>query len=86
MIIHPAQFIPHCEEEGCTLGTLEFDCPYCSKSNVNYDNYYDDDKVFRGEKVAIECHHCTNTVVLECDNILGVHVHQNHGEFPETKK
>lgn len=60
-----AYFIQHCDDENCSLGTLEFDCPICSKHNVNYDNFYDDDKLYRGDKVELICEHCKKELIIE---------------------
>jgi Zn finger protein HypA/HybF involved in hydrogenase expression len=68
-----AYFIPHCDDEFCTLGTLEFGCPSCGKHNVNYDNYYDDELLYKGEKIHLECEHCNEPLSIELidyDNIV----------------
>ena len=63
-----AYFIQHCDDPDCTLGTLEFDCPKCNKHNVNYDNYYDDDKLYKGEIVELNCEHCDSELYIELIN------------------
>ena len=58
-------FVQHCDDENCTLGTLEFGCPICNKNNVNYDNFYDDDKLYRGEIIELRCEHCKENLIIE---------------------
>lgn len=29
--------VPHCDEPGCDLGTVQYQCPFCNKHNTNYD-------------------------------------------------
>lgn len=31
--------ISHCDHESCEYGRLEYECPYCNKINIDYDNW-----------------------------------------------
>ncbi len=34
------QYINHCDDCNCDLGSAEFNCPSCEKLNINYDELW----------------------------------------------
>lgn len=74
-MINKAYFIQHCDDPDCSLGTLEFDCPNCNEHNVNYENFYDDDKLYRNELIDLNCEHCDSRLtirMIDYENIVEV--------------
>lgn len=33
--------VPHCDEPGCDLGTLQYTCPDCGQHVTDYDSWHD---------------------------------------------
>jgi len=32
--------IQHCDDPGCDLGSAEYDCPFCSKRNIDFGDLF----------------------------------------------
>ena len=60
-----AYFIEHCDDENCSLGTFEYDCPLCNKHGVDYEVFYEDMEIYRGNVVDFDCEHCKNKLAVE---------------------
>lgn len=49
-------YIPHCDNEHCSLGTAEWDCPKCDGHNVEYgDFFYEEFDEHKGELCCDKC-------------------------------
>lgn len=46
--------VPHCEDEGCSLGTLTYECPVCSRLTTDYDNWWRQDD----SHILATCEYC----------------------------
>jgi len=56
-----AYFIDHCEDENgtpCGLGRFNYECPECGKWGDDYDVWYKDMELYKGEKVGFKCENC----------------------------
>ena len=54
-------FINHCEDENgapCGLGSFNYECPECGKWSDDYDIWYKDDDLYKGEKIEFKCEKC----------------------------
>lgn len=62
-----AHFIEHCDEPGCDLGTFEYICPVCGKYNVDYEIWWEEDNIWRGNKFSFKCPVCEKDLTVEWD-------------------
>lgn len=50
-------YIQHCDDENCSMGTAEWTCPACDKHNIDYgDLFYDEHE--KNSNLVLECEHC----------------------------
>ena len=49
---------PHCEDYSCDLGSVDFDCPVCSKTVTDYDCYMYMFELHTGGIYELKCPHC----------------------------
>lgn len=64
-------FIQHCDDENCSLGTVEYECPQCNKLNVEYDNFYEEYNIGNHNPtytVKTSCEHCHIELIMYNDN------------------
>lgn len=57
-----AYFYDHCDEPGCTMGSLEYDCPCCGHSIIDYGGHYLEQYDFDWRD--INCNICNNKLIL----------------------
>lgn len=71
-------YIPHCDEPGCDLGTLEYTCPDCRTLVTDYDSWFKAWAAYMNdEPVLIKCAEC------KAQLYIGV---PTHGQYtPEPK-
>jgi len=69
-------FIPHCDFDGCDLGTFTYTCPKCGKIIDDYEIWWKDDEIYRGQPCVFECEHCKASLMVSYD-------FENFGYFVE---
>lgn len=60
-----AYFIGHCDD--CDLGTFEYTCPCCGNYNVDYEVWWEDDKIYGGTPHKFKCGDCNENLVVAWD-------------------
>jgi predicted RNA-binding Zn-ribbon protein involved in translation (DUF1610 family) len=60
-----AYFIGHCDLPDCDLGTFEYVCPECGKYVIDYENWWEEDKIYRGITVSFKCPECGEELIVE---------------------
>lgn len=64
-----ANFIPHCDDDHCNLGSFQYICPACKKKNIDYDIWFKIDDIHHGLILDILCEHCFDKLSVYYDDI-----------------
>lgn len=64
--------IPHCDDGSCDLGSLEYHCPSCNQLQINYDDWFEVDNLYKDIPIHTECDKCNSKLLLKLskDTIL----------------
>lgn len=62
-----AYFFEHCDEPGCDLGTFEYVCPECKGFTIDYEVWWKEDDIWKGEVVKFKCEKCGAELTVEWD-------------------
>ena len=62
-----AYFIEHCDLPNCDLGTFEYVCPECGRHVVDYEVWWKEDDIWKGEIVPFKCLMCGKELFVEWD-------------------
>jgi predicted RNA-binding Zn-ribbon protein involved in translation (DUF1610 family) len=62
-----AHFFEHCDLPGCDLGTFEYVCPVCGKHIIDYEIWWKEDDIWKGNKFSFKCPDCDNDLIVEVD-------------------
>ena len=54
--------IQHCDEPDCDLGQIQFDCPFCNKTNITCDGWYESEEY---RTVKLKCEYCKDEFTVE---------------------
>ena len=60
-----AYFIQHCDLPECDLGTFEYVCPKCEKYIIDYEIWWKEDNIWKGEEVNFQCPECGELLTVE---------------------
>jgi len=60
-----AYFIEHCDLDCCDLGTFQYICPECGRCVVDYEIWWEEDRIWKGKKVKFKCLLCGEKLVVE---------------------
>ncbi len=67
-------YISHCDEEYCSMGSAEFNCPSCTEYNVNYGNLWHEAYM---DGVIDTCNHCKVELITEIiKNVMYIRVNE----------
>jgi transcription elongation factor Elf1 len=54
--------IQHCDDPNCDLGQIQFDCPFCNKTNITCDGWYETED-FKDAK--LKCKKCNHEFIVD---------------------
>jgi hypothetical protein len=52
-----AYFINHCEPP-CGLGEFQYECPVCKEVGIDYEVWFEEDKIYDGKICEFTCEFC----------------------------
>ena len=58
-------FIPHCDNEYCDLGSFQYICPHCNESTIDYDVWWEEEKIWKGNPHSFKCEKCGKLLIVE---------------------
>lgn len=59
-----AYFIDHCEG-GCGLGRFQYECPRCSAVEDDFEIWFNEDDIYKGEIVFFKCENCNHELYVK---------------------
>ena len=62
-----AYFIEHCNFENCDLGTFTYTCPHCKKSMDDYEIWWKEDEIWKGQPFNFICPYCETALMVSHD-------------------
>jgi len=62
-------FLSHCDEADCGLGTFNYECPHCLVVQVDYNLWFEQDRVYAGEHVCGACPSCSKEIFVELQSL-----------------
>lgn len=63
-----AYFIPHCDgvdDIPCDLGVFQYTCPHCNETVSDYDIWWEEDDIWRGNPASFNCEKCNEMLTVE---------------------
>lgn len=62
-----ALFISHCDDDNCTLGSFEYECPNCDKIQNDYEIWWKQDDLYDGKIERFTCESCQSILEVFWD-------------------
>jgi len=56
--INEAEFISHCDDNTCDLGSFLYKCPSCNNATIDYDVWWNQDDLYKNETINFNCEKC----------------------------
>jgi len=60
-------FIPHCDFEYCDLGAFTYICPRCRRSMDDYEIWWKEDEIWKGQPFNFTCPSCQTDLMVSHD-------------------
>ena len=60
--------IPHCDDGSCDLGSLKYHCPSCNKKQINYDDWFELDNLYKDISIHTKCEDCNADLLIKFNN------------------
>lgn len=64
-----ANFIPHCDNDHCDLGSFQYKCPKCGCNNVDFDMWWKIDELHHGSVIDLNCEFCKEALISYYDEV-----------------
>lgn len=58
-------FVPHCYQDGCDLGYVEFKCPYCEELCEDYEELWWHFNQGNEKEAKCTCENCKKEMIIE---------------------
>ena len=57
-------FVPHCDEGYCDLGSFHYTCPLCHEYSVDYDFWWHKNDIYDGIPHELKCDKCDKDLIV----------------------
>ena len=68
-VMEVVEFVPHCDDPDCGLGTFQSTCLHCERPMIDYDLWWKKDSIIAAKEYDITCYRCGGSLFIKHDGL-----------------